>query len=485
MSLTPDGLVIKRFTEIVSDIQTRLNDTNTNILITDESNKTANNVSNAIILSLAEIYEFAEEVYNSFDVRSAEGVSLDRLVIFKNIKRESAEFSTGLVEFFANKSVKLTNNVIARDTRGRNLICVENREIGTGIFRSINLSYNSSDLAIDNRTYFLLLNNIEYTYIASSGDTLEVVCDNLATQINNDSDYNATNTNGLLSVSRVNVLNFTAVLDDIFTLDSYSSLVLFRSETQEPLQFPENTVTTLVTTLSGVTSINNPRNFDQGRLEETDEELRERFLNTTGAVSKATVDSIIKGVSQVDGVDDVSLLNNIEDAVSPEGLPPKSFEVIVQGGEDQDIADAILAFAPAGIESFGNVSTTAIDSQGTIQPISFTRPENLYIFVNVVFEKYEEFNNFPVDGIELIKEALVNNGQNFKPNLDVIPSRLNSPIYANVQGVGDILITCGSSKDASASSPDSGFSSNTLPVELRDIAIFEAGRITVTEGNVP
>jgi hypothetical protein len=58
------------------------------------------------------------------------------------------------------------------------------------------------------------------------------------------------------------------------------------------------------------------------------------------------------------------------------GRPPKSYEIVVQGGADADIAQAILASAPSGIASFGTPilqttgSCTAGSTQVTLQSVT-------------------------------------------------------------------------------------------------------------------
>lgn len=485
MALTSNGLTIKRFRDIVADTQQRLDAANTNIVITDESNKVANNVANTFCLSLSELYEFVEEIYNSFDVLSAEGVALDRLVMFKNLFRLDEEFSTGGVEFSCTGSVSITPSVQVKDDRDRILLANETVTLGTGSFRTFYIPYTATALATAGTKYYIVINSQEFSYTASGGDTFLQVMDAISLAISNDVKYSSTNQAGLLYVANEAFNNVSVILHPDFSISEYSAMVRFRGQEVGDANYPANTITTLVTSLPNVVSINNPENFDQGRLEESDEELRNRFLGTSGAIGRATVDSIIKGVSLVEGVDDVSLINNVEDVVSPDGLPPKSFEVIVQGGEDQDIADTILAYAPAGIESYGTINTSAVDSKGTSHPIAFTRPANVYIFVRVEYEKYEEFNTFPTDGEDQIKQAIVGFGESYQPNQDVIPSSLQVPIYQQVQGVGEMRITCGFSNNPTDTSPSSGYSEDSIEIGVRELALFELSRVTVTNTPLP
>ncbi len=485
MSLSPDGLTVKTFREVVSDVQQRLTDNNTNIVITDESNKVANNIGNAICLSLSELYEFVEQVYNSFDIMSAEGTALDRLTVFKNIVRFEEEPSSGAIEFSCFGQVTVTPSVLAKDDRNRTVRCTETKTLGTGSFRQFNLVFDGSEVATAGIKYNVILNSEEFSYTAVGGDTLQDVTANIQALIAADVKYNAIIQPNLLFVVGNTIQNIETILHPIYTVQSYTTLVNFEATELGALEFLPDSITTLVSTLPNVSAITNPENFDQGRLEESDAELRERFLNTSGAVGRSTVDSIRKGITLVEGVDTVNLINNVEDAVSPEGLPPKSFEVIVSGGEIQDIADTILAYAPVGIESFGTINTTAKDSTGTIHPIAFTRPTNLYIFVNVDYEKYEEFEQFPADGETQITNSILADGSGFKPNQDVIPSAFASNIYRNVVGLGEVKITCGYSTDPTATVPDSGYSEERIEVDIRQVGIFEETRITVNNVPIP
>jgi hypothetical protein len=55
------------------------------------------------------------------------------------------------------------------------------------------------------------------------------------------------------------------------------------------------------------------------------------------------------------------------------GRPPKSFEVVVEGGDDTQIASAILASAPAGIATYGApvlVTTASASAGSTILPVA-------------------------------------------------------------------------------------------------------------------
>jgi hypothetical protein len=484
MPLNENGLTIKRFRELISDIQTNLDTGDTGIVITDEANKTANNIGNVFGLALAEAYESLEQLWNSFDPYSAEGVALDRIVAYRGITREGEQYSTGGVEFFGTTSVTVTPTTTLKDTRNRTLYCNETKVLGVDSVRSLIIPFTPTDTVNVGDTYYIVINGVQYVYTAQVGDTVLDVVNNMVTQISVDQDYDISSTGTELLLSKKSYINFTVTLHQIFSYSSYSTIVECKADVVGELDFPANTITTLVNPLTGITSVNNPLNFDVGSLQETDANLRERFFNTSGNFGKSTIDAIVRRVTDVSGVDAVFLLNNPEDEISPEGLPPKSFEVIVTGGDSQEIADTILANGPAGIESHGNISTSSKDSKGVSHTVRFSRPTNMHIFVNVDFEKYEEFDRFPLDGVAQIKNALVNNAVSYKAGQDVIPSTLAQPIYINVKGIGELSITCGFSEDPLATEPDTPLSFNRIPLTVSQVAIFDSSRITVNEVSI-
>lgn len=485
MSLTENGLQIKSFRDIVSDVQERLDDSNTNIVITDESNKIVNNHSNAIILSISEVYEFLEEVYNSFDILSATGSALDRLVMYKNIRRLQAAYSTGYVEFFCTSKVNVNVNIQLKDNRGRVLYVDETKTLGSGSFKMLNLGYTGANLATTGVKYYVVLNGTEFAYTAQAGDTFQQVASEISTLIAAEDKFNSTANNNVLNISGVDNNNFSTILHPAFTVVDFSILVKVRSNIEGSQSYDANTVNTLVSVVPSVTAVNNPFSFTEGRLKETDEELRTRFLDVSGATGRATVDSIIKFVEGVEGVISVNLINNIENSVSAEGLPAKSFEVIVQGGDDQAVADTILSVAPAGIESYGTTTASAIDSKGTSHSIKFTRPDPIYVFVNIDYELYEEFRNFPVDGEELIRQTISSLEGKYLPNQDVIPSSLKVPIYQNVVGVGEMIITCGYSTNINDVTPPSGYSQDRVDIGVRSVANFSYDRVSINNTTIP
>lgn len=477
--LTPEGFEIKRFRDVIDSVQQNLRDLDSNIVITDSSNKVSNNIGNVFSLAISELHELGEELWNSFDIDSASGIALDRLAQFKDTQRLGEEYSKGLVEFSVNGITQVNTNVLVQDTSGRNLTCLENTTLTTSNVNSFKISY--SGMATAGITYFVTLGSESFSYTAVLGNTLEEVYNTLQSQINITDRYVATNSDGVFYVRGIANVNFTLSKRGDMIVDEFSVLVEFRADVLGDVVVNANTATLLLSSVANVISVNNPRNFDRGSLKENDFDLRVRLKGLSNVTGKATPDAIIKAVTEVDGVDSINLSINNSIFPDKEGQSPKSYEVIVTGGNDQDIADAILLTGGAGIETSGNVSLLSTGRFGGSYPISFTRPTNVYVFLNIDYEKYEEFSSFPVNGEEMMRQALVDYSATLSANQDLIPSALNEVIYESVGGVGEVRITASYSYNSNDLTPISNYAQNKVPIDKRQLAVLTEERILINE----
>jgi uncharacterized phage protein gp47/JayE len=69
------------------------------------------------------------------------------------------------------------------------------------------------------------------------------------------------------------------------------------------------------------------------------------------------------------------------------GVPPKGARIFVDGGADDDIAEAIHQVRPAGITMDGNESGETPDAAGETLTIPFERPSTVNVEVNIALEK--------------------------------------------------------------------------------------------------
>jgi hypothetical protein len=124
------------------------------------------------------------------------------------------------------------------------------------------------------------------------------------------------------------------------------------------------------------------------------------------------------------------------------GRPGHSIEMVVQGGDDTEIAQAILASKPAGIQTYGNVSVIVTDSAQNIYTISFSRPQQIPIYV-VITLLTDTFNTPGNPGSGLNPKAKFSPGSISTIQQDVVNTGNETPIGGTVTGFGtNGLIGC-------------------------------------------
>lgn len=164
-----------------------------------------------------------------------------------------------------------------------------------------------------------------------------------------------------------------------------------------------NRVINPIAGIDAVTNIDHPRNVD-GLDRETDRELRERYVLSLAAGGASTIDSIRASVLAVRGVRTANVFANRTMETDDDGRPPKSVEVIVLGGSDEDVARAILNTIAAGIEPFGDVEVPIEDAGGQEQLIRFNRAQVIDIYVNI---EVETSAAYPADGDDRVRDAVI------------------------------------------------------------------------------
>lgn len=216
-----------------------------------------------------------------------------------------------------------------------------------------------------------------------------------------------------------------------------------------------------------------------GRLAETDSALRirrEQLFGTGNATERAILNALY---NRVDGIISASIRSNRTMLTDADGRPPKSFEVIVQGGAPAQIGQVIWDTEPAGIEPHGNQTVSLVDSQGYTQSVKFTRPLEKWLWVDFKYLKYNE-EQFPTDGESQIRAALLEwAASELKPDTDVFPDRIKAAAYRAITGLGELqawvqLTDVGGTPGAYVRTP--------LVVGLREVARLSGARLTVSEG---
>jgi len=179
-----------------------------------------------------------------------------------------------------------------------------------------------------------------------------------------------------------------------------------------------------------------------GRDDETNEQLRLRHSESLQSTEGSTVDSIIARILVVSGIDSVFVIENVGPGVDSEGRPANTFEIVVSGGADQEIFDAVLAAKALGINTVGDVTGTANDKNGKPHNVAFSRPVDTNIFLEITIE----INNlFPANGVVQIQDASVDFGTTefaSKSGPKIIWDKFCLPVFT-VDGIEDVKVKGG------------------------------------------
>ncbi len=216
---------------------------------------------------------------------------------------------------------------------------------------------------------------------------------------------------------------------------------------------PANTITEPLEALEGLSEATNPDPAEGGLDQETDQELRGRYIQSVAMAGASTVDSIRARLLNVPGVRASLVVANNSDSADEEGRPPKSFESYVLGGDPEDVAEAILETGPAGIQPYGEETETVLDASGQEQSIGFTYATEVEVFVDVDLTTNPEF---PVDGEEKVRTEIVRyiGGEDADGQLyagltmgqDVIYNQIIKACF-KVPGVEDATVYIGTAPD--------------------------------------
>lgn len=149
------------------------------------------------------------------------------------------------------------------------------------------------------------------------------------------------------------------VLVNTQTLSAGTTSVLFRSETLGNVVVLPNTITTPVTIVLGVVSVNNPTVATSiGSDEELDSDLKVRRRQSVSISSFGYLNGLQAALLQLDGVTDAKVYENYTSSTDANGTPAHCIWVVVDGGSSKDIAEAIYSKKCPGTNMRGDITYT-------------------------------------------------------------------------------------------------------------------------------
>ena len=195
-------------------------------------------------------------------------------------------------------------------------------------------------------------------------------------------------------------------------------------------------ISTVQTAVAGLFSVSNTVTNNAGTDQETDAELRIRQQRSTSGTSYRQIEAIYSAVAAVDGVTYCRVYQNAETYPEDDrGIPYKEIAVVVEGGDNTAIAEAMFLRMPIGVMGHGDTFVSLYDNQGISYPIAFSRPQQVPVSVDIQLRETEEASVIPATYMDDIKAAICNYAQygldsntGFPPGSDVIRTQLYTPI---------------------------------------------------------
>lgn len=474
--VTTEGFSRKRVEDIREELQNDFKSVYGDDLDVSETSN-AGAIIDILTKKFAVYWEGQEIIYNTRNINNAEGVTLDNIVQFVGVTRLPATASTVQCECKGDPGTVLTaGRIISQDVTNEEFTL--NSNVTLGLTNAI-----ASDIEIttvtDSTVYTITLNGNNYTINSGVGATAVSIMAALKVDVDGGTDpvIFTDNLDGTAVItSDDGVTIFTIAVTANITVNKITSLGQFTAINTGPITVPSNTINTIVTSVSGWDTVVNNQAGVTGNDTETDEELRVRrnvALLSVGAGTDPAIEANI--LNEVDDVSSVKVFSNRTNGVV-DSRPAKSFEAIVTGGDDQEVADKIWQVQPAGIESYGNTTKTVIDSNGDSQTIKFSRPTDKYLWIRYTLTLYTE-EDLPTNPEAIITDAVIAFAlEEYKPGVDVIRDRLTQPVYQSVSGVGNMTIELAVT-NLPTDTPVYG--SANIPIADREIAVVNSDRITV------
>lgn len=472
--ITDQGFVRKTQENIISDLETEWK--NKFGQDSDLSEDSPNSIIIGLVSDMAdELWNAAEDSYNALNPTTATGVPLANDANLVGITPKEASPSTASVSFRGDNTTLIPAGTQVKQS-ATNLVfkTIEAGQISQGFCNWV--QFQISQL-VNSVSYILYIDGNSYSYTSDSSATYDEIVLGLKAVVEGAA-LGLTITNegsGLLTIEATDK-------DDIydistgskFTIGKVQSVIEVENLTLGEISITPESIDTISTAVSGLDSVLNYYDGNTGREAESDQELRIRRKVDIVVAGFSFTDAIKARLSNVNGVSYAKVYEN-DELYTVNDIPAKSFESVVVGGSNQEIANELYTAKIGGIKSWGAESAVVRDSDNIPHYIRFTRPSNLYFWVKITINSYDSESDFPINGEAAIKQSILDFGQALNIGENVILQKFYKPVY-EIDGIAAATIQI-----ASTPSPTDVpvYGSANINCSIRQIPNFDLTRIAV------
>lgn len=435
--MTPEGLEIKRLPDIITDLRERAEVVFGDLVDPADIVDTSDSSLLGRIIGLysgevASLWEAIQEAVWAYDPETATGKALDAVTSLGGVTRRGSSPTRADIYIEGNRGGQITRGMNVRSSVSGELYGVTtpitltpSNCIGIGVTLQqpttdgeYIITYKLSHSAVDEQIKAPML----------STDTPEIGLEKIQQQIqSNHPLLDSYFKDGILLIrSRIEFQQSSFSVDTPLDISKVIGVTVVEGlQVDNPVPETAGVLNRIATPSLAWDAVWNPFPASTGSVLETDDELRVRFRDTKFQRATNIIESLYTSLYGLDGVEEVSIIENDTSEVDEYGNPPHSFLVIVEGGLNSQIALEIWRNRPSGIQSNGDISVSILDSFGFYREVKFSRPLYPQVYIRLDITKEPDF---PVDGEDQIKEALVSYILSHKIGEEIKYSRLYTPI---------------------------------------------------------
>ncbi len=478
--ITDSGFVPKRLDTIMDEVHDDLTegfgfDTRKDtasflsVLVTSFSNQ------------IERLWEEAQEVYYSLSPLTAYGVNLDNNSgQFSGVLRKGARPSKYPIHCTGDDGTILPPGTEVKTSTMPEILLntTEEATITRAECNAIQVRVASAEAG----TYYVIIDDVTYTATVtgtpSEADILNSIKDaildaTVALSVDTQDDVY------VLNISKTDIeKEMSIVLSDNLTTASVTSIIDFYTEETGKIVIADGVIDVISTAVTGFNSCVNHSTPTYGRDIETDEEYRQSITISSMSRSSTMIGSIVSELrNNVEGVTSASGYENDSDTTNPDGVPPHSIEIVVEGGDNRDVAEAILLRKAGGIGTYGSESVDIDTSYGDTITIKFNRPTNVYAWMKI---ELTASGTLPSNFVDIVRESILNDAGNLAAGEDLYIQKLIDGIYAAIEAVTFVDITVATSSSASEEPDPSDYHAQNVIATNRQVIKLDASRIEVT-----
>jgi len=429
-------------------------------------------------LKRTQLWEQLAKLYAIGDVDDSFGIYLDRLVNFVNVERLAANATQVYECLWAEEGTEIPAGNLLRIASGQTFKIAGAATVDRLSLLGFVLAVTEAEAG---HTYQLQINTTIISYTAAVDEDEEQIQEGIAQAIEDALPlaYEMRTTDDGLEVhSKIGLEAFSMASSDThmkFPLLGFRAV--YTATKPGPVIVSIGALNEFVKKVNGVKSAVNYASGITGRVTESDTELR-MGLGTRQKQATANEVAIQNDILKVPGVEYARVYSNRE-MIEVDGRPPKSYEAVVVGGDEQAIAELIFEKGPAGIQAHGNIIKDVTDSEGFHWDIGFSRPVNMYIWIMVNYSRNAE-EDIPLDVVSAIQDNIIEWSHNaINVGVDLIYQKMFRPVY-DVPGIGFADIKVAVTTDLTAPLPEV-YQSGNIEIGEVEIAVLDKSRIAVQE----